>query len=278
MEMVDSDPSHFSAAVCDSDSVPPGLGSHDNLSHGSSALSNGASNGGSDSHPPPAVSDENAPTAPPSSEAEVYSPAHSAATEPVADLVIPSTTTDADRSSSAQAHANEQSSSSETAFLDASLSELDQQELHDLPVAGVNKQQHEHPDFALPVEEPTQLLEPPPDVQDFEHLPSSPITLNASPLPPVGSVDKSSPHIKFDADNGHVPSANRLSISFAAGSRRMVIDSGVVEKLKVFRSDARIEVYINITEENSHLKGILVNASSPSCMHCTKLGSGGGYL
>ena len=108
--MVDSDPSHFSTAVGDSDSMPPGLGKYRNISHGSSALCNGASNGGSDSHPPLAVSDENAPTAPPSSEAEVYSPAHSATTEPVADPVVPSTTADADGSSGVQAQANEQSS------------------------------------------------------------------------------------------------------------------------------------------------------------------------
>ncbi|KIP09860.1 hypothetical protein PHLGIDRAFT_126004 [Phlebiopsis gigantea 11061_1 CR5-6] len=279
MEMVDSDPSHFSAVAHDSGSMPPGLGNHDDTSHESSALSNGASNGGSDSQPPPAVSDENAPTAPPSSEAGAYCPTHSAVPEPAVDPVPQSTTADADASSSAQTQADDLFSPSFDPLAwvvsptHAPIREISGQESLYITSTQVDEQQHEHPDLA-PSAEPTQLLEPPPDVQDAERPPSSETssaTLNVSPLPPVGPTEEASEYIKFDADNGHVPSANRLSISFAGGSRRMVIDSGVVEKLKVFRSDARIEVYISVTEENGHLKGILVEGTSEGSASYTAL-------
>jgi 20S proteasome subunit alpha 6 len=55
------------------------------------------------------------------------------------------------------------------------------------------------------------------------------------------------------------PSANRLSISYAAGTRRLVIDAGVVKKLKVFRAEGRIDVIVDIEKDGENgLKGILV--------------------
>jgi len=65
--------------------------------------------------------------------------------------------------------------------------------------------------------------------------------------------------VKVDGKATKTPSANRLSISYAAGSRRLVVDAGVVEKLKVFRSDGRIEVIVNIERDGEGgLKGVLV--------------------
>jgi len=56
------------------------------------------------------------------------------------------------------------------------------------------------------------------------------------------------------------PSANRLSISYAAGTKRLVVNAEIVEKLKVFRSEGRIEVRLNIDkDETSGLSGILVS-------------------
>jgi len=58
---------------------------------------------------------------------------------------------------------------------------------------------------------------------------------------------------------GRVPSANRLSISYAGGSRRLVVNAEVVESLKVYRSDGRIDVCISLEKDKSDsLKGILV--------------------
>ena len=61
-----------------------------------------------------------------------------------------------------------------------------------------------------------------------------------------------------DAAKERTPSANRLSISYAAGTRRMVIDAGIVEKLRVNRAEALIEVYLTVNKEGEQLKGIMV--------------------
>jgi 20S proteasome subunit alpha 6 len=55
------------------------------------------------------------------------------------------------------------------------------------------------------------------------------------------------------------PSANRLSISYADGNKRLLINANVVKSLKVFRAEKRVEVEINLERtENGDLKGILV--------------------
>ncbi|KAI0052560.1 hypothetical protein FA95DRAFT_1483344 [Auriscalpium vulgare] len=59
------------------------------------------------------------------------------------------------------------------------------------------------------------------------------------------------------------PSANRLSISYAAGTRRLVINSEVVEKLVVFRREGRIEISMRLEQEKAdELNGILVEGLS----------------
>ncbi|PCH41623.1 hypothetical protein WOLCODRAFT_137501 [Wolfiporia cocos MD-104 SS10] len=62
---------------------------------------------------------------------------------------------------------------------------------------------------------------------------------------------------------GKVASANRLSVTYAAGSRRIVIDADIVDKLKVTRADGRIEVHINMSQdETGAYKGILLEVYS----------------
>lgn len=57
-------------------------------------------------------------------------------------------------------------------------------------------------------------------------------------------------------------SANRLAISYAAASRRIVINAEVVDSLKVFRKDHRIEISLTVeTDEEGQLKGIVVSSS-----------------
>ncbi|KAF5369980.1 hypothetical protein D9758_001320 [Tetrapyrgos nigripes] len=59
------------------------------------------------------------------------------------------------------------------------------------------------------------------------------------------------------------PSANRLSISYAGGNRRLVIDAEVVETMKVFRSEGRIEVRMKLQQDaDGGLKGVLVESLS----------------
>lgn len=42
------------------------------------------------------------------------------------------------------------------------------------------------------------------------------------------------------------PSADRISISYARNTRRMVLDAGIVKAVKIFRADARIELTVSI--------------------------------
>ena len=102
----------------------------------------------------------------------------------------------------------------------------------------------------------TQPIEP-------EHLPEPP----ASPLSNTLPSTTSSPHEeaaiptapKADLKAGKSPSANRLSISYHSGNRRLVMDAEVVESMKVFRKEGRIEIFVNVTKEKDDtLKGILV--------------------
>ncbi len=59
-----------------------------------------------------------------------------------------------------------------------------------------------------------------------------------------------------------IPSANRLSVSYAGATRRLVIDAEVVPKLKVFRAEGRIEVTISLmADERGGFKGIAVSVN-----------------
>ncbi len=62
-----------------------------------------------------------------------------------------------------------------------------------------------------------------------------------------------------------IPSANRLSVSYAGATRRLVIDAEVVPKLKVFRAEGRIEVTVSLmADERGGFKGIAVSVSCHS--------------
>ena len=64
---------------------------------------------------------------------------------------------------------------------------------------------------------------------------------------------------KGDTKTGKTPSANRLSVSYARSNRRLVINAEVVETLKLFRQEGRIEVIIKVQKlEDGTLRGILV--------------------
>ncbi|KAI0643740.1 hypothetical protein C8Q79DRAFT_976511 [Trametes meyenii] len=60
-----------------------------------------------------------------------------------------------------------------------------------------------------------------------------------------------------------VPSANRLSVSYAGATKRLVVDAEVVPKLKVFREEGRVEVTLTLFhDERSGLKGIAMEGCS----------------
>ncbi|KAA1466011.1 hypothetical protein DENSPDRAFT_862187 [Dentipellis sp. KUC8613] len=68
------------------------------------------------------------------------------------------------------------------------------------------------------------------------------------------------------------PSANRLSISYAGGTKRLVINAEVVESLKVFRAEGRIEVRMTLEkEETNGLNGVLIESLSEATKSYTPL-------
>ena len=55
-------------------------------------------------------------------------------------------------------------------------------------------------------------------------------------------------------------SANRLAISYASASRRILIDAKIVDALRVFRKEHRIEIDFNVEKgDEAELKGITVS-------------------
>ena len=65
------------------------------------------------------------------------------------------------------------------------------------------------------------------------------------------------------------PSANSLSISYVAGTKRLVINAEIVEKLKIHRSDGQGEVLLRVeTDDANELNGIIAGpfiSQSPLC-------------
>ncbi|KAJ3006527.1 hypothetical protein NUW54_g3905 [Trametes sanguinea] len=60
-----------------------------------------------------------------------------------------------------------------------------------------------------------------------------------------------------------IPSANRLSVSYAGATKRLVVDAEVVPKLKVFRAEGRLEVTLSLQhDERGGLKGIAMEGCS----------------
>jgi 20S proteasome subunit alpha 6 len=63
-----------------------------------------------------------------------------------------------------------------------------------------------------------------------------------------------------------MPSANRLSIFYAAGKKRLVINAEIVEKLKIHRSDGLVEITLRVKkDEVNELNGIIVGTLISQC-------------
>lgn len=98
---------------------------------------------------------------------------------------------------------------------------------------------------------------------DQEHLPEPPASPTSNTLLSTSSGStygepSHQPAIP-SPKKGKTPSANRLSISYAAGSRRLVVDAEVVEYLRVYRAEGRIEVHMSLDKDDEEcLKGVLV--------------------
>lgn len=293
MQVADSDPVHFevdghhpphddSAAAHDSGSVPPGLNGHHDSSHDQQhGQPSGDQNGGADANAPsaPPEDKDNVPMVPPESDSDTSLPAEPAAAtavaaEPAIPVIEPvsqstaeanghsSTQTDAEINDATAAPTLSQSASTAT-VLDAETEPMESP-----PTPPATQMVDGQPASQELRMEPTEILEPKSEAIEADQFTSSQTspTLMASSVTTVAASEELVPQIKVEAEGSHVPSANRLSISYAAGTRRMVINAGVVDKLKVFRSDARIEVHMNISEDSGRLKGILVSAFSATAL------------
>ena len=101
---------------------------------------------------------------------------------------------------------------------------------------------------------------------DQEHLPEPPASPTSNTLLSTSSGstygESSHPPAVSSSKKSKTPSANRLSISYAAGSRRLVVDAEVVEYLRVYRAEGRIEVYMSLQNDEESLKGVLVRMVS----------------
>lgn len=104
------------------------------------------------------------------------------------------------------------------------------------------------------------------DSADQEHLPEPPASPTSNTLLSTSSSSTHGEPSQSQASTvvskgGQVPSANRLSISYAAGSRRLIVNAEVVECLKVYRSEGRIEVHMSLDKDGDDgLKGVLVRS------------------
>ncbi|KAF7355047.1 Proteasome endopeptidase complex [Mycena sanguinolenta] len=69
--------------------------------------------------------------------------------------------------------------------------------------------------------------------------------------------------VKPETKGPQVPAANRLSISYEGGNRRLIFDAGVVDNITLFRREARAEVRMNlISNGEGGLKGVLMETLS----------------
>ena len=119
---------------------------------------------------------------------------------------------------------------------------------------------HEHAEDTQQADIVMEATQPTDDASRLP-VPPSPSTASTTLAPPsLPDAPRASGSSTTGATDGgaKTPSANRLSISYASGTRRMVIDAEVVDKLKVFRSDARIEIHMRVAKEDERFAGILV--------------------
>lgn len=70
--------------------------------------------------------------------------------------------------------------------------------------------------------------------------------------------------IKAEPQRGvRTPSSNRLSISYAAGTKRLVINAEIVERFKILRSDGRVEILLRVEKDDANeLNGIIIESLS----------------
>ncbi|KAH8996970.1 hypothetical protein EDB86DRAFT_2803849 [Lactarius hatsudake] len=143
--------------------------------------------------------------------------------------------------------ATEESTTSSASIIERSLTQEDNS-FGDPHVTGVEDIQYD----------PTQVQFDGPSSSDTSSLEQ----VSRSTLSTYGEPNQLS--IKAESQRGvRTPSANRLSISYAAGTKRLVINAEIVEKFKVLRSDGRVEISLRVEKDDANeLNGIIIESLS----------------
>ncbi|KJA13297.1 hypothetical protein HYPSUDRAFT_209668 [Hypholoma sublateritium FD-334 SS-4] len=98
---------------------------------------------------------------------------------------------------------------------------------------------------------------------EFKRLPEPPASPLSNTLPSTTSLPHEELLFQPAPKAGKLPRANRLSILYHSRNRRLVMDAEILESLKVFHKEGRIEIVVNVHKEKDvTLKGILVEALS----------------
>jgi 20S proteasome subunit alpha 6 len=100
-----------------------------------------------------------------------------------------------------------------------------------------------------------------PEIQLIGPTSSDTSTLVSTSTASIYDESRPSPAKAESQSNIHTPSANRLSISYAAGTKRLVINAEIVERLKIHRSDGRVEITLRLEKDQvNELNGIIVGS------------------
>ena len=113
-------------------------------------------------------------------------------------------------------------------------------------------------------QQPEHLPEPPASPVSNTVASSNSTTANAeSSTAAAGGTTSVASTATAAAVAAKSPSANRLSIFYAAGTRRLIIDAEVVDKLTILRSEGRIDVAVTVESvAEGGFKGIWVRTIS----------------
>ncbi|KAF9263701.1 hypothetical protein L218DRAFT_980084 [Marasmius fiardii PR-910] len=106
----------------------------------------------------------------------------------------------------------------------------------------------------------------PSQTNETEHLPEPPASPTSNTFLSTSSSstfgENTSQHSTSDKKPSRTPSANRISISYAGGDRRLIIDSEICNGVKIFRGEGRIEIQIKLQSDEEGLVGLSMESLS----------------
>ena len=97
--------------------------------------------------------------------------------------------------------------------------------------------------------------------QKGSRMAGDPARDSLSPTSTLLTVGQEAGDSALQAGKAKTLSANRLAISYASASRRMLIDAKAVDVLRIFRKEHRIEIGLNMEKgDEAEIRGIIVSA------------------